>query len=298
MLDFNPFPYQGSKRKIAKSILKYFPPHEKVKLVEPFAGSAALSIAAVNFNKADSIWINDSNKELMALWNEILYNPLSLAANYTQLWNQQLGTERQFYNLIRDKFNQSGEPHYLLYLLARCVKGSVRYNTSGLFNQSPDNRRKGMLPDKMKANILLISHLLKNRIKITSLDYKAVLLKCDSNCVVYMDPPYQGVCTNRDSRYHQGIEFSEFVKELEKLNEREVPFLVSYDGKTGNKTHGRLLPNHLNLSRIEINAGLSSQASILGRRELTVESLYLSEALIDKLQNQFIQPQEKLVVYV
>jgi len=31
----------------------------------------------------------------------------------------------------------------LLYLLDRCVKGAVRYNKEGWFNQSPDKRRLG-----------------------------------------------------------------------------------------------------------------------------------------------------------
>ena len=45
------------------------------------------------------------------------------------------------------------QPHHLLYLLARCVKASIRYNTDGDFNQSPDNRRKGMHPATMRQNI-------------------------------------------------------------------------------------------------------------------------------------------------
>ncbi|MGV0005087.1 MAG: DNA adenine methylase [Candidatus Porifericomitaceae bacterium WSBS_2022_MAG_OTU9] len=41
----HPFPYQGSKRGIAKLILPYFPVLA-ARLVEPFCGSAAVSIAA------------------------------------------------------------------------------------------------------------------------------------------------------------------------------------------------------------------------------------------------------------
>ncbi len=39
-----PFPYQGSKRGIAKHILRYFPAHVH-RLIEPFCGSGAVSIA-------------------------------------------------------------------------------------------------------------------------------------------------------------------------------------------------------------------------------------------------------------
>jgi DNA adenine methylase len=95
-----------------------------------------------------------------------------------------------------------------------------------------------------------------------------------------MDPPYQGVCGNRDSRYFSGIEFDDFVLALEHLNKREIAFAISYDGKLGNKTFGRILPESLDLKRIEIEVGRSSQSTLLGRKETTIESLYLSPSLM------------------
>jgi len=41
------------------------------------------------------------------------------------------------------------------------------------------------------------------------------------------------------------------------------------------------LPEHLNLIKIAIHAGRSSQATLLGRDDITIESLYLSPALVD-----------------
>jgi DNA adenine methylase len=98
-----------------------------------------------------------------------------------------------------------------------------------------------------------------------------------------MDPPYQGVCANRDPRYLKSVIFDEFVDELDSLNSRNMSYLVSYDGRTGDKTHGRRLPSRLGLHLVELEAGRSSQATLLGRAEVTVESLYLSPALADRL---------------
>jgi DNA adenine methylase len=39
-----------------------------------------------------------------------------------------------------------------------------------------------------------------------------------------------------------------------------------------------------NLTLVEIEAGRSSQATLLGRKEMTVESLYLSPALADEME--------------
>ena len=47
--------------------------------------------------------------------------------------------------------------------------------------------------------------------------------------------------------------------------------------------HGRPLPVRLGLQLVELDAGRSSQATLLGRDEITVESLYISPALAARL---------------
>ena len=52
--------YQGSKRKLAPQIMQYMPERFD-RLIEPFAGMAAISIA-VAYNKwSDNFYINDLN---------------------------------------------------------------------------------------------------------------------------------------------------------------------------------------------------------------------------------------------
>lgn len=289
----HPFPYQGSKRNIASDILQYFPSSINT-LFEPFAGSAAISIAAAMRGRAKRFYINDLNKALVDLLKKIVEEPEIIADQYETLWTSQLDNPRLYYDDIREKFNLTGRSDYLLYLLARCVKGSIRYNANGEFNQSPDNRRKGMRPKTMRENILGVSHLLKGKSIFSSRNYRDVLELSTSDDLVYMDPPYQGVCGNRDTRYLAGIQFCEFVAELEELNNKSIKFIISYDGRTGKKMHGKKLPDHLELTHIEIEAGRSSQETLLGRNASTVESLYLSHALMDKIGNNIlIAPKQK-----
>ena len=132
-------------------------------------------------------------------------------------------------------------------------------------------------------NLFGASQLLKGRTECLSQDYKEVLAGAEADDLIYMDPPYQGVCANRDPRYLKSVIFDEFVDELDSLNSRNMSYLVSYDGRTGGKTHGRLLPPRLGLHLVELQAGRSSQATLLGRAEVTVESLYLSPALAERL---------------
>jgi DNA adenine methylase len=278
----HPIPYQGSKRGLARTIISCFP-QDAARLVEPFAGSAAVSLAAAYYGKAEYFLLNDLNQALMNLWDEIINRPNSIASAYEKLWQAQIGRERDYYDFVRAQFNQTQRPHYLLYLLARCVKASVRYNANGEFNQSPDNRRKGAHPDTIREHIVGASRLLKGRTILTSADYQQAVAKVTPSDIVYMDPPYQGVGGNRDPRYIEGIDSDSFVKTLDKLNAKWISFIVSYDGRTGSKVFGKPLPGFLDLTHIEVEAGRSSQATLLGRIANTVESLYLSPALVARI---------------
>ena len=278
----HPIPYQGSKRHLASTILSYCPRRVR-RLVEPFAGSAAISLAAANLALASNFWINDVHAPLTCLWQAIIDRPEELAAQYAALWQEQLGRERDYYDLVRERFNQTHRPDCFLYLLARCVKAAIRYNSEGGFNNSPDNRRKGAHPKTMRVRIVGASQLLQSRTLVTMRDYREILTDCHSSDLIYLDPPYQGVCGNRDNRYAPKIDRDEFCAALEDLNRRGCMFLVSYDGRTGTKTYGEPLPQDLGLTRIELFAGRSTQATLLGRAEHTIESLYLSPVLADTI---------------
>lgn len=279
----HPVQYQGSKRNLASFILGFLP-NKIDRLVEPFAGTASVSIAASANQYTQRFWLNDLNKPLIELLQLIIDNPREIADAYANIWEEQHSDSISHYFAIRTRFNQTNDPRLFLYLLARCVKGSVRYNSEGLFNQSPDKRRKGTVPATMSKNITGVSSLLKGKCQFTAWDYRKVLATVQKTDLVYLDPPYQGVCGNRDSRYLSGIDFDEFVLALESLNDRGIRFVISYDGKLGNKTFGQILPERLALKRIEIEVGRSSQSTLLGRAEKTIESLYLSPNLIqDKL---------------
>src|SRR4030042_1628751 len=234
----HPIPYQGSKRNLASDILRYFP--EKFEtLYEPFAGSAAITIAAAVNKLGKRYHINDLNKPLMDLWRARLETPEKIASQYEALWKRQLDDPRSFYDNARNDLNRTGRSDLFLYLLARCVKGSVRYNSQGEFNQSPDNRRKGMQPETMNQQVLGSSYYLKGKTTVTSVNYRDILEKVTQADLVYMDPPYQGVCGNRDTRYLQSVQFCAFVESLAGLNQQGIRYLVSYDGRTGAKTFGK-----------------------------------------------------------
>ena len=273
--------YQGSKRNLASKILKYIPSNSNT-IIEPFSGTAAITLACSYNNKGTRYIVNDLNKPLSQLLKLVVENPEYVSTKYEEIWNGQLTEDSiSHYYKVREQFNKNNDPVLFLYLLARCVKGSVRYNSEGKFNQSPDKRRHGTKPETMTKNIVSVSKLLKQKTTIKSCDYKDILQGANKGDLIYMDPPYQGVCGDKDSRYFAGINHDEFIEELKKLSQKNVSFIVSYDGKLGNKSYGKEIPSNTGVQHIYLDAGISSQSTLLGKQEKTIESLYISNDLVE-----------------
>jgi DNA adenine methylase len=277
-IQLQPIPYQGSKRNIAQQIMEYYPGRAG-RLIEPFAGSAAITLYAAHHEIADKFLINDSSEPLMALWEKIINTPEACAAQYEKIWRKQIGQPEEHYLKIRREFNKDGDPIKFLFLMVRCAKNAIRFNSRGEFNQSADKRRLGRRPDEMKKHIFSTSSLLRGKTQLMNADYEEVLALATPNDFVYMDPPYQGTSSGRNPRYHQGLDLQRFIKNLEQLNKKHIPFMLSFDGQLGEKKYGEPLPSSLKLQHIPIHAGRSSQATLNGKKEMTIESLYISPSL-------------------
>ncbi|HEU4538043.1 MAG TPA: DNA adenine methylase [Polyangiaceae bacterium] len=275
----HPLPYRGSKRRLAGAILAEAGPRPYARLYEPFCGSAALTLAAAARGLAPRFVLGDSLPPLVALWRAMVEAPDRVAAAYGALWRAQ-HRDPEHYERVRDRFNRSADPHALLYLLARCVKAAVRFNREGAFNQAPDRRRLGMRPERFAAEATGAARLLAGRTRFACADYEATIASAGPADLVYLDPPWQGTSEGVDRRYAEGLARERLVASLAALVGRGVPFLLSYDGRSGARAYGRPLPASLGLRRVTLDAGASSQATLLGRRERTLESLYLSPALI------------------
>ena len=275
----HPIPYQGSKRNLAPQILTLLRGRRFERLIEPFAGSAAITIAAASQELAQQYILNDSLQPLAALWQQMLTDPEQIAAEYRRLWQMQMEASQGYYTELRRQFNRSQNPVQLLYLLARCVKNAPRFNRDGAFNQSADKRRLGMHPDKMAQEICGVAQLLANRTTVHCADFAEILEQAVESDVVYLDPPYVGTSSGANRRYHQGLARVRLIDAIALLNRRGIPFLLSYDGRCGDKAYGPPLPDNLGLTRFDLIAGRSAQATLNGRTEITVESLYASAKL-------------------
>lgn len=297
-LKLQPIPYQGSKRQLAPRISVLFP-NQVDTLYEPFAGSAAVTLFAANHKLARHFVIGDVFPELVDLWGLIIDAPNQVAGRYRAIWEAQFKDGITHFNMMRSEYNANKDPVILLYLIARCVKNAVRFNRHGSFTQSADKRRTGVHPDKLENTIRTVSSLLKGRTTLFRGDFKDCIVNARPSDLVYMDPPYQGTTYGTDKRYVAQLEREHLIESLEWLNLHRVPFILSYDGTTGDKVYADPLPASLGAVHLQIHAGRSSQATLAGRKEDTIESLYVSGLLADSHDNlpDYSQPvrlQERL----
>jgi DNA adenine methylase len=274
----HPIPYQGSKRRLAAAILSHVPVNRYNRLVEPFAGSAAVTLAAASQQKFDSYVIGDALGPLVQLWQMVIDDPTQLAQQYEKLWHSEREKPIDAYYEIRSEFNVDRNPAKLLYLLARCVKNAVRFNPAGAFNQSPDKRRTGTRPQTMRAELFAAHRLLAGKSQVVHSDFLPLFLGAREGDFFYLDPPYQGTSEGRDQRYIAGVSRDQIIEALSILNEKRIPFILSYDGSCGERDYGKPLPEAV-AGRILLDVGRSSQATLNGRDDVTVESLYVSHAI-------------------
>lgn len=275
----HPIPYQGSKRRLAAAILSHVEAGRYERLVEPFAGSAAVTLAAASRMTFRRFEIGDRLEPLVALWQAIIDGPDSIANEYERLWKRERTRPIDEFYEIRSQFNHDRDPAKLLYLLARCVKNAVRFNPSGEFNQSPDKRRTGTNPDAMRKELFAAHRLLHGKTRTVCADFLEVFEAAVPGDFFYLDPPYQGTSEGRDSRYIGGVTRERMIEGLNILNGRGIPFVLSYDGSCGDRTYGDRLPREL-ASRILLDVGRSTQATLNGQDQVTIESLYISHNLM------------------
>jgi DNA adenine methylase len=274
----HPIPYQGSKRRLAPAILSLVPDSGFARLVEPFAGSAAVTLAAASQRKFRSFLLGDALEPLAHLWEIIIRDPSEIAGQYALVWHREQRMPIDAFYEIRAEFNSDRDPTKLLYLLARCVKNAVRFNPAGEFNQSPDKRRKGTHPHTMEAELIAAHRVLHGKCRAVHSDFRQLFEQAKTGDFFYLDPPYQGTSNGRDQRYIAGVSRERMIEGLAILNRKGIPFILSYDGSCGGRNYGEPLPEPV-ARRILLDVGRSSQATLNGRDETTIESLYVSHDL-------------------
>jgi DNA adenine methylase len=220
----------GGKRQLLNEIEKHIPERFS-RYYEPFIGGGAVLFHIQPRNAV----INDSNEELVNLYNIIKETPEELIEDLKKHRNE----EKYFYKVRgidreKEKYLKLSDierASRIIFLNKTCYNGLFRVNSSGEFN-SPFGRYKN--PNIINAIKLraVSSYLSKNNIKILNTDYEKSLSNIRKGAFVYFDPPYDPISnsTNFTGYTKNGFDKTEqerLKKVCDRLNNRKVKFLLS-----------------------------------------------------------------------
>jgi DNA adenine methylase len=148
----------------------------------------------------------------------------------------------------------------------------IRFNDKGEFNNSFHLTRKGINPETLKDIIDEWSKKIQN-VSFSNQGYELILDQVTSKDLVYLDPPYY----HNKGRYFGSMNFNEFFNFLHNLNNKDVKYILSFDGKREEKVYKTELPKELFKRHLYFNSGKSASQKVLNSKiEDVFESVYLN----------------------
>lgn len=308
--------WSGSKRKQAPYIVGKFP-KEIETYFEPFLGGASvmhelLNQIALGNIKCKRIVCSDINRDLIDVWNMFLNNREELFNFYCKMhqalkdraeWKEgedvtevHIRKCEKLYYEMRDKYNSmidnnwySKERTMIFYWLTRtCFNGLIRYNPkTNHFNASFHvGGRFGIRTEELAAVFeawgSVIDLFIANggTIKFINKPYNEVICNATVGDLIYMDPPYE----NTGGMYFcNGFDTNLFWNVLMTMNMREVKWLLSYDGITGDDDLTAYVPSNIYKVHEYVNSGHSSFKKLKSNstkekknKDVVKDSLYIN----------------------
>lgn len=281
MVKFQPvIKWSGSKRSQCEEILSHFPKNIDT-YYEPFCGGCSMLMGLLN----SDIFVNkyvcsDLNGDLIALWNLIKDKPMYLYESYRCYWNElnkdnDLDRKKKYFEQQRKKYNETHSPEIFFFIMRTTTNGMPRYNKNGEFNNSFHLTRNGIEPHRLLGILLEWSKKLnKYNVEFRHCSYESILKELKPNDFVYMDPPY----FNTKGMYFGGLDFTMFFLFLETLCEKNIKYIMSFDGKSGDVDNTCDVPENCYKKHLYIKSGNSSFKRTIGKdnNAMVYESLYLN----------------------
>ena len=259
--------WSGSKRLVASQLAQQFPRFERY--FEPFVGGGAM----LPYSRHRKGFAGDIIPELICLWNEIKEHPSRVADEYERRWNDLQKRGADVYYIVREDFNRTRNCHDFLFLSRTCVNGLIRFNGNGDFNNSFHLSRPGINPETFRQQIYEWSKAV-SLIEFKAQDYRSTLADACEGDFVFLDPPYGGT----KGRYTKDeFVLNDFYLELESLNRRGVKWMLTFDGKAGERSYDYAPPQELYKVKFSVDTGNSAFVKVENKRiDKIEESVYLN----------------------
>ncbi len=205
--DVSPLPYAGSQRASAPQLHRLLGSTQL--LIEPFAGSASVSLSGARAGLYGGVWLNDAYRPVSNFFHQIQLDCEALLCSVSKIIDdydlyrlsslkQEDLTQEWAPDWARDVARRAGE-HLLTkldepspegaaatYVLHRCSYGS-KGAAAGLSLQ----RMSGKLTPSIVGALRLHAQTFgRAQFKITNQCWSEVIASADRDATIYLDPPY------------------------------------------------------------------------------------------------------------
>ncbi|MBS0375713.1 MAG: Dam family site-specific DNA-(adenine-N6)-methyltransferase [Proteobacteria bacterium] len=216
--------WAGSKRQLVPTIRGLFPKNYE-RYLEPFAGSAAVFVAA----RPRRAVISDINPGLIEAYRVVRLEPGKVARQATR-WPVSSDTYYRIRSIDPERLSSVGRAARFIYLNRYCFNGVYRENQQRRFNV-PYGRTTGKMP--RPAEFKAFAKLLK-RARLVCCDFEETLRLAGKRDLVYVDPPYYAAGRVFKGEYGYAAFNSEdedrLIAALTSAARRGAYLIVSYNG--------------------------------------------------------------------
>ncbi|MGE5606990.1 MAG: Dam family site-specific DNA-(adenine-N6)-methyltransferase [Bacteroidota bacterium] len=217
--------WAGGKYRLVERIKAKLP--QGVRLLEPFAGSCALSLNT----DYQSYWLNDINADLINLYQVLQSEGTAFIKFCGKYFTRENNTSEKYYE-IRRQFNQETDifikSALFIYLNRHGYNGLSRYNAGGEFNVPFGKYAKPYFPEQEMIHF----HTKFKNAKFTCIDFETMISEARHGDLVYCDPPYEPLNeTSNFTSYSAGgfgrAEQERLARVAARTAERGIPVLIS-----------------------------------------------------------------------
>lgn len=234
--------YPGSKEKLSQQIWKLFPDCLQLRLWqsgvhteyrEPFFGAGAIGFKVlVTLGGRGSVWLNDIDEDLVCLWRSVKDEPHRLCRLITDF----TPSVEAFYDFKERDGRGDCDPvergfrKLALHRMSVSGFGAMSGGPIGGRTQQTSAYQVGCrwTPSTIKRDVFRLSRILRrfDNLRITCMDFEALLVNGGEDVFVYLDPPYY---EKGGQLYKHSMTDADHARLAAALREAESHWVLSYD---------------------------------------------------------------------
>lgn len=198
-----PIKIQGKKTKIVPKIMEIadgiLNDHPEIDTwVEPFLGSGVVAFNCPG--KIKKVIVNDINPHIIKFYKGVADGVITSdkIREIFDIHSQNLLKDGyDYYNQVKDRFNQTFDTMDFLFLTRTGFNGVMRFNNSGKWNVpfcKLNNRLSKNVIDDLAGSVDELSRLFKSKdFTFYNKSFEEVIESAPENSIFYCDPPYYGL---------------------------------------------------------------------------------------------------------